>query len=258
MLFIRSMLFNIAFYFLTALLVIACMFTLPLPQRYVVLIGRIWGQVMTRVFSIVVGGSYEVRGADLLPKDQSFILAAKHMSAYETFALIPLVNNPLFILKRELLWIPFFGWAVAKGDMIPIDRGSRKKALAIMLKHAKEKMKANRQLIIFPEGTRRPVDGEPRYKYGISHAYAALDVPCYPVALNTGLFWPRRTFMRYPGKVIVEVLPPIPPGLPRDEFFEKISNTIETNSQRLISEARDGNPHLPPARVNQSGPQSDQ
>jgi len=249
MLFLRSLLFNIAFYIVTALLVIVCMFTLVLPQRYVVYVGRLWGYICSWMFTIIVGGSYEIRGLEHFPKDESLILASKHMSVFETFALVPLVKNPLFILKRELLWIPLFGWAVAKGDMIPIDRGSRQKALKIMLERAREKIaRKTRQLIIFPEGTRRPVDAEPHYKYGITHVYKAMNVRCYPVALNTGLFWPRRSFMRYPGKIIIEILPPIEPGLEADLFFETVSTTIEDNSQRLIAEARAENPLLDPTK----------
>ena len=245
MLFVRSVLYHVAFYLVTFLLLIACMVALVLPSNVTVFIGRLWAYICTRLYSIIVGGSFEVRGRERLPENTSFILASKHMSTYETFALVPLVKNPLFILKRELMWIPLFGWAVAKGDMIPIDRGSRSKALKIMLERAKEKMaRRTRQLIIFPEGTRRPLDVEPVYKYGISHIYKALDVPCFPVALNTGLFWPRQSFMLYPGHVVIEILPPIEPGLDQDVFFEEVSTTIEENSNRLIAEARAKNARL--------------
>lgn len=243
MLLIRSLLFNIAFYVITAVLAIVCSLTSPFPQRVTMAVGRYWGVVCSKAFVWIVGGTYEVRGLENVPQDESLILASKHMSVFETFALAPLVKNPLFILKRELMMIPFFGWAVANSDMIPIDRGSRQKALKGMLKSAKAKI-PGRQLVIFPEGTRRPVDAEPHYKFGITHIYRALKVPCYPVALNTGLFWPRRTFMRYPGKIIVEFLPPIEPGLSGEAFFEQVTTTIETNSQRLIAEAREDNPLL--------------
>ena len=243
---IRSALFHIAFYSITAILVLACMFTLPFSRRGVIIIARFWAKLVIKAFTTIVGGTYEVRGLHNLPHKTNLILAAKHMSVFETFALIPLIDDPLFILKRELMWVPFFGWAVAKGDMIPIDRGARSKALRIMLERARKKM-ANqvRQLIIFPEGTRRPVDAEPLYKYGISHIYKALDIPCYPVALNTGLFWPRKSFRLYPGKIIVEIFPAIEPGLEQNSFFEKVSSVIETNSDRLIAEARAESNKLP-------------
>ncbi|PLW78053.1 lysophospholipid acyltransferase family protein [Cohaesibacter celericrescens] len=249
MLLIRSVLFHIAFYLVTAFWASLCVFALVLPRAVVMYFARQWGLSCTRLFTLIVGGTYEVRGKENLPSGERLILASKHMSVFETFSLVPLVDDPLFILKRELTWIPLFGWAVAKGSMIPIDRGARAKTLRSMLARAKQKMAENkRQLIIFPEGTRRLRDLKPHYKFGITHVYKALEVPCYPVALNTGLFWGRQSFILYPGKIIVEILPPIPPGLEPNEFFERISTTIEENSDRLIKEAREGNSKLPPAR----------
>ncbi|WP_319532502.1 lysophospholipid acyltransferase family protein [uncultured Cohaesibacter sp.] len=245
MLLIRSLLFHIAFYSVTFVLVLACMFTLPFHRRHVIAISGIWGRVCTWLFSKIVGGSFEVRHQERIPRDQSLILACKHMSVYETFALLTIIDDPLFILKRELMWIPLFGWAVARGEMIPIDRGARSKTLKSMMQRAKERMKETRQLIIFPEGTRRPVDAEPAYKYGIAYIYKELNVPCYPVAINTGLFWPRQSVLLYPGKVIFEVLPPIEPGLEQAAFFEQVSTMIEENSNRLIAEARAAGGGLP-------------
>lgn len=238
MLFVRSLLYHFTFYVVTFILLIACLFALPMRRHGVIAIARYWAKLCSQLFTVIVGGSYEVRGLENLPQDQSLMLASKHMSVFETFALVPLVKDPLFILKRELMWIPLFGWAVARGEMIPINRGARAKALRDMLESAKQRMAEKRQLIIFPEGTRRPVDGEPIYKYGISHVYKALNVPCYPVALNTGLAWPRHSFLLYPAKTIVEILPPIQPGLDQNVFFEQVVETIESNSNRLITEAR--------------------
>ena len=246
MLIIRSMLFNVAFYLSTALMLILTIFTYPLPRRYLLKLAFIWAKVCVFLYTFIVGGSFEVRGAENLPKSKSIILASKHMSAFETFALIPLVDDPLFILKKELLRYPLFGWALLKTDMIPIDRSAGLKALRGMLVEARRKMTSDsRQLIIFPEGTRRRPDVEPQYKFGISHIYHALKVPCYPVALNTGLFWPKGTVIRRPGKIIIEILPPIDPGMEMRAFFEQLSDTIESHSNRLISEARDASDTLP-------------
>ena len=238
MLFIRSLLFHIAFYSLTIVLLFMTTLLLPFKRQGVIVIARLWARINITLFTTIVGGSYEVRGRQTLPQGESLILAAKHMSVFETFALVPLVRDPVFILKRELMWLPLFGWALWRAEMIPINRGARSKALLEMLREARKRMADIRQLIIFPEGTRRPVDAEPLYKYGVSRVYSALDVPCYPVALNTGLFWPRKSFLLHPGKIIVEILPPIEPGLDQDVFFEKVSTTIEDNSNRLIAEAR--------------------
>lgn len=237
MLLLRSTLFNAAFYLNTAFLVFICLLTFVLPRYYIIQVIRFWGTSSTWLFKVIVGGTVEFRGVENIPEG-GIILASKHQSAWETFALLPFVRDPVYIFKRELLHIPFFGWCAIKGRMIPINRGKKSKALKQMLKRAKEEMAANRQIVIYPEGTRRAVDSEPHYKFGIAHIYQVLKVPCVPVALNSGLFWPRRTFMRYPGKVIVQFLPPIQPGLKGQEFFDTLSDQIETTSNQLISEAR--------------------
>ncbi|MCT4656574.1 MAG: 1-acyl-sn-glycerol-3-phosphate acyltransferase [Cohaesibacter sp.] len=246
MLFIRSALFNAAFYINTAFLVLVCMFTMPLPRYYIIQVIRFWGTSNTWLFKVIVGGTVEIRGLENIPEG-SCMLAAKHQSTWETFAILPFVKDPIYIFKRELQQIPFFGWCAIKSRMIPIDRGKKTQALKQMLKRAKEELAHERQLIIYPEGTRRPIDAEPEYKYGATQIYQILKLPCVPVGLNSGLFWPRRTFMRYPGKVIIEFLPPIEPGLKGAEFFELMSTQIETCSNRLRDEARaEGGPFLSP------------
>jgi 1-acyl-sn-glycerol-3-phosphate acyltransferase len=152
---------------------------------------------------------------------------------------LPLFDNPTFIIKRELQWIPIFGWFTIKGRMVPVNRGSRSQALNKMTERARLELSDNRQLIIFPEGTRRAPGAEPRYKYGVAQLYAAEGVPCIPIALNSGLFWPRRSLLRKPGKIVVEVLDPIPPGLDKDEFLARLQDEIETATARLIAEAQD-------------------
>jgi 1-acyl-sn-glycerol-3-phosphate acyltransferase len=126
-----------------------------------------------------------------------------------------------------------------KGGMVPVDRGRGSQALAAMTARANAEIRGGRQLIIFPEGTRRPPGAEPSYKFGIAHLYANIGVPCIPVALNSGLFWPRRAFFRYPGTIVVEFLDPIPPGLPVDEFFQRLRDAIETATARLVAEGRE-------------------
>ncbi|MGD9768351.1 MAG: lysophospholipid acyltransferase family protein, partial [Pseudolabrys sp.] len=131
-----------------------------------------------------------------------------------------------------------FGWYTWKAGMIAVNRGRGSHALAAMNASARKELARNRQIIIFPEGTRRAPGAEPRYKYGVAHLYAGLNTPCLPVALNSGLFWPRRSFRRYPGTIRVEILDPIPPGLGRDAFFERMQEQIETATARLIAEGR--------------------
>jgi 1-acyl-sn-glycerol-3-phosphate acyltransferase len=120
--------------------------------------------------------------------------------------------------------------------MIPVNRGARGPALAAMTERARFEIGRGRQLIIFPEGTRRPAGGEPKYKFGAAHLYAEMGVPCVPVALNSGLFWPRRSFRRFPGTIRVEILDPIPPGLDKQVFAERLRNEIETATARLVAE----------------------
>jgi 1-acyl-sn-glycerol-3-phosphate acyltransferase len=147
-----------------------------------------------------------------------------------------LLHDPTFIMKRELMWIPFFGWFAWKADMISVDRSKGSQALADMNARARAELARNRQIVIFPEGTRRPPGAEPRYKYGVAHLYVETGVPCLPVALNSGLFWPRRSFRRYPGTIRVEVLDPIPPGLDKDAFFERLQRDVEAATARLVAE----------------------
>jgi 1-acyl-sn-glycerol-3-phosphate acyltransferase len=139
-------------------------------------------------------------------------------------------------MKRELLWIPFFGWYAAKARMIPVDRSRGSQALSDLNEAVRREIASDRQIIIFPEGTRRPPGAEPRYKFGIAHFYAAAGVPCVPVALNSGLYWPRRSILRYPGTIRVEVLDPIQPGLAQEVFFERLQREIESATARLIAE----------------------
>jgi 1-acyl-sn-glycerol-3-phosphate acyltransferase len=232
---LRSLLFNLAFYLNLGLLLIGAFLALVLPRRAVLGMAKLWGRTSVWLLRVICGTRVEFRGLEKLPKG-ALIVAAKHQSTWETFALLRLFGDFTFIVKRELMWIPIFGWCMAKGRMIPVDRGSGSQALGAMTKRAREEIRTGRQLIIFPEGTRRPPGAEPRYKFGVAHLYAEVGVPCVPVALNSGLFWPRRAFLRLPGTIVVEFLDPIPPGLDKDVFFKRLQTDIETATARLITE----------------------
>ena len=234
---LRSIAFNVLFYLNTLVYLIAALPTFFLPYRAIVAVAKSWGRVNLVLLRVVAGIDCEVRGREKMPKGP-IIVASKHQSAWETFALLPLIDNPVFILKRELQWIPIFGWLTIKGRMVPVDRGGGSQALAAMVGRARIELADNRQLIIFPEGTRRPAGAEPRYKVGVAHLYAAAGVPCVPIALNSGLFWPRRSLRRFPGTVVAEILDPIPPGLGKDAFFARLQNDIETATARLIAEGQ--------------------
>lgn len=235
--FIRSLLFNIGFYLSLAVHIIVAIPTFLLPRQAILGVAKSWSRSMIWMLRVICNIHVEYRGRDKVPAGP-LLVASKHQSAWETIALLQLFDQPLFILKRELTWLPFFGWYLLKAQMIPVNRASGVKALTQMTTLARQRVVGGRQLIIFPEGTRRPVDAEPRYKFGVAQVYVDCKVQCLPVALNSGLFWPRRTFLRFPGTVIVEFLDIIPPGLARDEFLAEVSEKIESASTRLIAEGR--------------------
>lgn len=234
MIVIRSVLFNTVFYLVLFVYLIAAMPTLLMPRGALLWMVKNWSRVNLRLLEIICNIGCEFRGLHNIPKGAALI-ASKHQSMWETFALITVLKDPAYILKRELLWIPFFGWCAAKAQMIPVDRGRGSQALAAMTERAREETAKGREIIIFPEGTRRAPGAEPKYKFGVAYLYSELGVPCVPVALNSGLFWPRRSFRRFPGVVRVEFLPAIPPGLDRQVFQDRLQGAIETKTAELVA-----------------------
>jgi 1-acyl-sn-glycerol-3-phosphate acyltransferase len=238
MLIVRSLLFNTAFYLNLIAWLIVFIPTFFMPRMAYIRAAQGWARSSLWLLKVIAGVRAEFRGLERIPPGGA-ILAVKHQSVWETFALFTIVNDPAYVLKRELMWIPLFGWYAWKGGMVPINRRGGSAALAALNERAKaEVVGRRRQLLIFPEGTRRAPGAEPSYKYGIAHLYASLDAPLVPVALNSGLFWPRRKFLRHPGTVVLEVLEPIPPGLPKEEAFRLIQSRIEEASDRLLAEGR--------------------
>ena len=233
---VRSLLFNILFYLNLLAHFCVAFPTLVMPRRAILNVVRSWAGSNLWLLRIVCGITVELRGLEKIPPG-SLLVASKHQSVWETFALFPLFADPAFIVKRELMWIPFFGWYAWKAGMIPVDRGARSQALAAITVLARLELARKRQIVIFPEGTRRPPGAEPSYKYGVIYIYSETGVPCLPIALNSGLFWPRRSFRRYPGKIVVELLDPILPGLDKTTFAETLQATIESATARLIAEA---------------------
>lgn len=241
---IRSILFFIVFYVTSALFLVLGSWLLFGPRRWAMAGLAAHGATCVWLMRLIVGTKLEVRGHDKLP-DGAVLVAAKHQSAWDTFGLIPILRDPAMVMKRELLWIPFYGWFSRKFEMIFVARERGPAALKAMLRDAKDRAAADREIVIFPEGTRRPPGAPPDYKSGVLLLYDHLDVPCCPLALNSGLFWPRRSLWRYPGTIVVEFLDPIPPGLPRAEFAARLEETIEQASDRLLAETAAG-PNAPP------------
>ena len=235
---LRSLVFNVAFYLNTFLQIIFYMPVLLMPRRYIWIAVRSWAAGNHYLLKWICGIEYEIIGAHNVPAGAA-IVASKHQSAWETFTMAAILPDPTFVLKRELQWIPLFGWYTWKAKLIPIDRSARKAALDHVTVVGHERMRANRQLIIYAEGTRRAVDAPPNYKYGVAHLYSELNVPCVPVALNSGLYWPRRSLRFTPGTVRIEFLDPIQPGMEKNAFLKELETRIETASNRLVAQGRE-------------------
>ncbi len=237
MLYLRSLAFNVAFYVHIVLWLFLLIPAALLPRRGFMQAVKLWGLGSLWLMRILAGTRIEVRGREKIPAG-GLLVASKHQSFWETFALLPLFDDPTYILKRELMWIPLFGWFLAKAGCVPVNRKAGSRALVEMNARARREAQGGRQIIIFPEGTRRPAGAPPAYKFGVAHLYESLGVPCLPVAVNSGLYWPRRSFLRHPGTVVLEVLDPIAPGLARDAFFRELQARLEAASDRLLAEGR--------------------
>lgn len=248
---LRSILFTAAFYLTTLIQMISyAPFYFFLPRKKAWIVPKTWARVTLFLQKYIAGTSYEIEGLENLPKG-AYIIAPKHQSAWETFGLVPYLDDPSLIMKRELTWIPLFGWYMLKTGIIPIDRGSPLKAMKAVLTGAKEKTEQGRQILIFPEGTRKQPGDEPDYKPGIIAIYNELGLQVVPIAHNAGLYWPRGNFRRYPGKIRVRVLPPIEGGLNKREFLPKLIEATETAcDELLVAASRDANPPaMPPSAV---------
>ena len=235
MIVLRSTLFNVLFYVNLVVLLLAAIPTLIMPRCAPVAMARVWGRTTLWLLRVVCRIKVEWRGLDKIPSG-GVLIAAKHQSTWETFALVTVLPDPTFIIKRELMSVPIWGWLARRGGMIPVDRGAGKAAIDDMTAHARRAVADGQQIVIFPEGTRRPARAAPRYKTGVAYLYAACNVQCVPVALNSGLFWPRRRFRRFPGTVVVEVLDPIPPGQDHDTFLAELERAVEAATARLLAE----------------------
>ena len=215
-----------------------------LPRKAAMWAMRSWAKSADFIHQAVTGVTVEVRGRENLVHG-ACIVASKHQSLWETYGLLTLLDDPAIIYKQELGWIPLFGWYAIKFRMVKVQRGGRSKAIRSLIASARKRLAENRQIIIFPEGTRRPPGAEPVYRAGVTAMYTELDVPCVPIALNSGLFWPRRKFLRYPGKLIVHILPPIQPGLDREAFNHELVTRLEKAADDLLLETA-SSPNPPP------------
>jgi 1-acyl-sn-glycerol-3-phosphate acyltransferase len=235
--FLRSLVFNILFYVVFLAWSLVALPTFALPRAAMLKVAAWWARTNIVLMRAICGIKVEFRGTEKIPTGP-LIVASKHQSMWETISLLRFFEAPFFVLKRELKFIPLFGLFLIKTDMIAIDRSKGGRALLAVMRRAEEEVKHGRQFVIFPEGTRTAPGAVPHYKPGVGLIYTDCGVPCLPVALNSGLFWPRRTFMRYPGTLVVEFLDPIPPGLKRDEFLKRLESVIEEATSRIVAVAQ--------------------
>lgn len=234
---IRSLLFNVLFYVnLILFLVLGSPFFFT-PRIWSIRALQVWARSSLWLLRVVAGIGMELRGREHIPQGPALI-AGKHQSFWETFAILPWLDDPAMVLKKELVYIPWFGWFARKFRMIAVERSAGSAALRNLVRQAEACIADGRQVVIMPEGTRRAPDDPPAYKPGAAALYATLGVPCVPFALNSGLFWPRRKFLRYPGTIVLEFLPPIPPGLPRKAFQAALEGAIEPATRSLVAEGR--------------------
>ena len=244
MVLLRSVAYFVVFYVNTALFLVLGSWLLLAPRRWAMQGLRLHGLASLWWLKVICGTHLEVRGREKLPAG-ACLVASKHQSAWDTFALIPVLRDPAMVMKAELGWIPLYGWFSHKFRHIFVRRDKGPSALKALIRDARDRAAHGREIVIFPEGTRRPPGAPPDYKPGFLALYDGLGLPCVPLALNSGLFWPRRSLMRYPGTIVIEILDPIPPGLSRAQARATIQEKIETACALLIAEAR-AQPDPPP------------
>ena len=239
MLYIRSLLSNLVFYFFLIGSILVAPFTFILPRT--VMFWMIKFQSIHALINLkyIVNLKVEFRGTENIPKFKKYLIASKHQSLAEAMFLNYIIDKPSIVAKRELLYIPIVGLCFKKANFIYVNRTKGETPIETLVRTSRASMKKDpRPLLIFPEGTRTPIGEKRRYKYGITALYTGLNVPCLPVAVNAGYFWPRRKFLRYPGTMVIEFLKPIEPGLTGDEFSKLLEDTIENKSDELLLEAQ--------------------
>lgn len=233
MLLLRSAAFNLTFYVMSVVIVIAATPCFLLPRSCTLRAMEAWSHLTLWLLRVLAGTRYEVRGK--LPQG-GVLVASKHQSMWDTIVMTAILKDPAMVLKRELLWIPFYGWYAQKARMISIDRGAASAAIRRLVAQGKAAIAGGRPIVIFPEGTRSAPGSKLEYKPGVAALYRQLGVACVPAAVNSGFFWGRRGFTRKPGTIILEFLEPIPPGLDRKSFMETLETRVEAAAARLLAE----------------------
>ncbi|MBY0565552.1 MAG: 1-acyl-sn-glycerol-3-phosphate acyltransferase [Hyphomonadaceae bacterium] len=229
---VRSLIFVVWLYLTMAIVGIGLWPFVLMNERYVWVALRSWGRATLWGLRWIVGAHVTIEGREHLPQGGALI-AMKHQSMLDTIVPALFLPRPAFVFKRELLSMPVMGAYLAR-NQIPVDRGGHAKALKSVVRGARSVVAKGGQVVIFPEGTRQELDAPPDYKPGIAAMYRDLNVPVTPVALNTGLIWKPKGLMRKPGRVTFKILPPIPAGLPREDFMRELERILESESQALL------------------------
>ncbi|MGE5268282.1 MAG: lysophospholipid acyltransferase family protein [Thiohalocapsa sp.] len=232
MIWLRAAAFNLAFVMVTALLGVAALPLLLTPRPLVMRFGRFWAWCVLALLKAIVGLDGDIRGVERLPAGAA-IIAMKHQSAWDTLILPVVLGDPAVVLKRELFWVPFYGWYAARAGSIAIDRKGGAGALRRMVGAARAVAAAGRKVVIFPEGTRMAPGTRRTYQPGVAALYQTLALPVVPAAVNSGLYWGRRSFLKRPGHITLMFLEAIPPGLPRRAFMAELETRIEEATAAL-------------------------
>lgn len=230
---LRALLFNLLFYLVTAFYAIAGLPVLLFGANAVYGLCRLWVGTTLWLLKLLIGLDHRIVGRERLPAEP-VIFAVKHQSSWETLALAKILDRPIYVLKRELVWIPIFGLYLKGSGALAVDRGAGAKALRRLIRAAERAATSGRPFLIFPEGTRVAPGQHRPYQPGIAALYDKLGRPVVPVALNSGLFWGRRRFLKKPGRITVEFLEPIPAGLDRRRFMTELETRLEGASRRLL------------------------
>ena len=238
----RSLLFNLLFWLWTGLMVILVLPLLLCSRQTMMAAARLWERGIQVLLATLTGLTYEVRGRERIPAKPA-VFAVKHQSTWETLTLHLLLADPAIVLKRELTRIPLFGRYLLHAGMIRIDRERGASALRSLIEAARDALARGSEVVIFPEGTRAPPGGRNPYHPGVAALYLQLGCEVVPVALNSGLFWGRRSFVKRPGRIVIEFLAPIAPGLDRKAFMAELERRIEGATTALIAEARQALPN---------------
>ena len=231
--FIRSLIFNLFLYVGLITIFILAIPTLVLPSKFTIFFGRLSAKYIVLILRIILNTRVIFHGVENLKKVDNYFVASAHQSMFETFALQIPLDGPIFILKKELLNIPLFGWYLRKiGSIAIIRETTTKENLNFFDKVKEEVEKSKRPLLIFPQGTRVKLEDQPPFKKGVGRIYKALNLPCIPVALNTGKVWPKNSFVKYAGDIHISFLEPIMPGKENNEFLKEIENKIYTEIKK--------------------------